>query len=76
MMYQQVYITPLRLTWTVLIKSLCRDIDGDIFEIYFGGLYSIYAFANIFLPFISGGFRDVMGDRFVVIMLGVLVVLG
>lgn len=52
------------------------DIDGDVFEIYFSGLYSIYAFANIFLPFISGGFRDVMGDRFVVIMLGVLVVFG
>ena len=50
--------------------------DGDLFEIYFGGLYSVYAFANIFLPFISGGFRDLLGDRFVIIMLGLLVVLG
>ena len=39
-------------------------------------MYSVYAFANIFLPFISGGFRDVLGDRFVMIMLSVLVVLG
>lgn len=26
----------------------------EAFELYYGGLYSLYSFANIFLPFISG----------------------
>ena len=52
------------------------DIDPDVFEIYFAGLFSIYAFANIFLPFINGGLRDIIGDRFVILMNSVLIILG
>lgn len=36
------------------MKSYFSEMDGDIFEFYFGGLYAIYSFANIFLPLISG----------------------
>ena len=50
--------------------------DGNSFEIYFGGLYSIYAFANIFLPFISGKLRDTIGDRIVLIMMCFLITIG
>ena len=37
------------------LKSHFSDVlsEGE-FEIYFGGLYSIYSFANIFLPFVTG----------------------
>ena len=49
------------------INSYHIGTDPDIFEIYFAGLYSIYAFANIFLPFISGGLRDVLGDRLLLV---------
>jgi hypothetical protein len=39
-------------------RSTIGIIDPDNFEIYFGGLYSTYALANIFLPLISGRMRD------------------
>ena len=30
--------------------------DGE-FEIYFSGLYSVYSFANIFLPLLTGSIK-------------------
>ncbi|CAK85786.1 unnamed protein product (macronuclear) [Paramecium tetraurelia] len=50
------------------LKQHFSDIltDGE-FEIYFSGLYSIYSFANIFLPFITGRLRDAMGDRMILL---------
>ena len=50
--------------------------DSDLFEIYFSGLYSVQSFFNIFLPFVSGRFRDTLGDKFAVIMLASLVSVG
>lgn len=50
--------------------------DDTAFEIYYSGLFSLYAFANIFLPFISGGLRDVLGDRFSIIIMNLLVIIG
>lgn len=56
--------------WLVLGAFYCFDIptslhntlyqhfsdimSAEAFELYYGGLYSLYSFANIFLPFISG----------------------
>lgn len=51
-------------------------INGDVFEIYFGGLYSVYAVANIFLPLISGRVRDRIGDRIVLVLLCCLMIIG
>ena len=50
--------------------------DPDLFEIYFSGLYSVQSFFNIFLPFVSGRFRDTLGDKFAVIMMASLVPVG
>ena len=55
---------------------LKKDIDPNVFEIYFSGLYSVYSFANIFLPFISGRCRDTLGDRFVLLLMCFLITLG
>ena len=56
--------------WLVLGAFYCFDIPTSLhntlwhhfsdimtpesFELHYGGLYSLYSFANIFLPFISG----------------------
>jgi hypothetical protein len=50
--------------------------DPDVFEIYFSGLYSFYAFANIFLPFIGGRLRDIYGDGIALIFLTLLAIIG
>ena len=38
--------------------TILWETDPDDFEIYFSGLFSVYAFANIFLPFLTGAIRD------------------
>jgi len=57
-------------------KEYFSNIDPNVFEIYFSGLYSVYSFANIFLPFISGRCRDTLGDRFVLLLMCFLITLG
>ncbi|CAD8077369.1 unnamed protein product [Paramecium sonneborni] len=78
--------------WLVLGAFYCFDIPtslhntlqthfadimtAEAFELYYGGLYSLYSFANIFLPFISGKIRDQKGDRIVLILMVILVMIG
>lgn len=50
--------------------------EEDRFELLYAGLYTAYFFSNVFLPFITGGIRDLLGDRFTIIMLGFLLILG
>jgi hypothetical protein len=50
--------------------------DPDVFELYFGGLYSVLAFPNIFLPFISGRLRDMKGDGLILVLLCLFTVVG
>ncbi len=47
-----------------------------MFEIYFSGLYSSYAFANLFVPFINGALRDKFGDRLMAIILTLFCTIG
>ena len=62
-----------------LHNTIKNHFKGNIvnkFEIYFGGLYSAYSLANVFLPFITGRLRDTTGDRFVLIMMVLLINFG
>jgi hypothetical protein len=38
--------------------------------------YILYTIATIILPIITGGIRDVKGDRYVLTLLGYLVIIG
>lgn len=49
--------------------------DGE-FEIYFSGLYSVYSFANIFLPLLTGKLRDKRGDRIALLFTVLLTLIG
>lgn len=62
--------------YNLYISPKKKDIDDEKFEIYFGGLYSVYSLANIFLPFIGGRLRDNLGDRLVLVIMCLLITFG
>lgn len=58
------------------IISSKTNLDDIYYHIYFALLYFAYAITNIILPVLTGGMRDSLGDRMILLMLGLLIILG
>lgn len=56
-----------------MVHILLFQID---FEFEFSLIYAIYSLPNTFLPFVGGYMADIFGNRVVLMVFGVLVLLG
>ena len=60
--------------YDVLVEHL--DVGYEGFHIVYALLYLVYSVTLIVLPILSGGVRDTKGDRYMLNLLGLLVIVG